>query len=139
MYEVPFFFFFFRCVPCLFVPSSVVPCLRVGGDSSQPSTMRCILGFCAAALPIAASFTAHSAVHPALPRQKQSSKDLIMFGRGNRRHRTRRYAGEDGPVNLDSSDDAPEADDEKIYASLRKRLEELEKSAPIVPAAEVEA
>eukprot|EP00903_Cladosiphon_okamuranus_P013995 g13014.t2 len=51
----------------------------------------------------------------------------------DRRHRSRRYVGEgDGPVNLDSSDDIPEADDE-IYASLRRRLEELEKSAPILP------
>eukprot|EP00752_Nemacystus_decipiens_P007679 g6864.t2 len=56
-----------------------------------------------------------------------------MFG--GRRHRTRRCAGDGGPVNLDSSDDDPEADDE-IYASLRRRLEELEKSAPVVPSAE---
>lgn len=92
--------------------------------------MRCILGFCAAAaLPMAASFTANSAVHPIVPCQN-------MFS--SRRHRTRRYAGDGGPVNLDSSDDAPEADDE-IYASLRKRLEELEKSAPPTAAEEVEA
>lgn len=64
------------------------------------------------------------------------SSSSASSSRGGKRHsRTRRYAGEDGPVNLDSSDDAPEADDE-IYASLRKRLEELEKSAP---AEEVEA
>lgn len=114
-------------------------CVCVGGNNSHPSTMRCILGFCAAALPIAASFTARSAVHPpALPCQKQSiSKDSIMFGAAvSRRHRTRRCAGGDGPANLDSSDDAPEGADDDMYASLRKRLEELEKSAPIVPAAE---
>lgn len=55
--------------------------------------------------------------------------------RSSRTGRTRRCAGEGGPVNLDSSDDVPEADDE-IYASLRKRLEELEKNAPTAAAAE---
>lgn len=35
----------------------------------------------------------------------------------------------DGPVNMDDSDDPGDAE---IYASLRKRLEELEKSAPAV-------
>lgn len=99
--------------------------------------MRCILGFCAAALPIAASFAVRSAVHTLVPCQKQSSSsDSIMFS--GRRHRTRRYAGGGGPANLDPSDDTPEADDE-MYASLRKRLEELEKSAPIAAAEEVEA
>lgn len=114
---------------------SSVRCVCVGGNDPHPPTMRCMLGFCVVALPIAASFTVRSAVHSPpvyAPCQKQSSsKDSIMFS--DRRRRTRRNAGEGGgPVNLDSSDDAPEADDE-IYASLRRRLEELEKSAPIVP------
>lgn len=106
----------------------------------HPSAMRCILGFFVAALPIAASFTVHSAVHRLAPCQKHCKDSFMFCSRSGRRHccRTRLYAGEGGggAANLDSSDDDPEADDE-IYASLRKRLEELEKSAPIA-AEEVE-
>ena len=36
--------------------------------------------------------------------------------------------GGEGPVNMDDSDDPEDAE---IYASLRRRLEELEKSAPV--------
>ncbi len=97
--------------------------------------MRCILGLCAAAFPIATAFTARAGVHPlatAAACREQHSKDRIR--QDHVRHRTsRRYSGE----NLDSSDDAddgPDADAE-IYASLRRRLEELEKSSPVPPAA----
>lgn len=66
-------------------------------------------------------------------RPSSSSRDLAR-----RTRRTRRYAGnsDGGPANMDPSDDSPEEGggeevDAEIYASLRRRLEELEKTAPI--------
>ncbi|CAM9874547.1 unnamed protein product [Laminaria digitata] len=109
--------------------------------------MRCIAALCAAAaaLPIAASFSAGPAAHPSVtaascyqrwtrPRQTNSSKREQSAWRrnigGRGRGVVRRNAAEEGegPVNMDDSDDP---DDAEIYASLRKRLEELEKSAPV--------
>ncbi|CAB1117016.1 unnamed protein product [Ectocarpus sp. CCAP 1310/34] len=102
--------------------------------------MRYAIGLCAAALPFVRSFTmgpaAYRSVIPAAAScQKEcsggSNQQQASYGTrrisSERRRLTRRYAGEGGggSANMDPSDDTSEGDAE-MYASLRKRLEELE-------------
>lgn len=120
--------------------------------------MRCAIGLCAAALPFVGSFTvgpaAHRSVIPAAAsfhnKCRSSGSDLqqALYGTrrisSERRRLTRRYAGEGGggSANMDPSDDTSEGDAE-MYASLRRRLEELEKqvetSAPAAQGEQVQA
>lgn len=103
--------------------------------------MRCAIGLCAAALPFVGSFTVgpaacRSVIPAAASCQKkssigsdqQASCGTRRISSSERRRLTRRYAGEGGggSANMDPSDDTSEGDAE-MYASLRKRLEELEK------------
>ncbi|CAM9326129.1 unnamed protein product [Ectocarpus sp. 4 AP-2014] len=115
--------------------------------------MRCAIGLCAAALPFVGSFTVgpaayRSVIPAAASSQKEcsggSNQQQASYGTrrisSERRRLTRRYAGEGGggSANMDPSDDTSEGDAE-MYASLRKRLEELEKQVETsAPAAQEE-
>lgn len=109
--------------------------------SPPPSTMHSSLRLFVVVLPIVASFTVRPATYPAsraAPAAASSCQKRHQFhlssGRRSRSSypfgsRTRRQMAEGKGSNMDSSDDDDE--DAEIYASLRRRLEELEKSAPI--------